>query len=355
MSRAPVPTAMLDLPPGPGLSALRAGLMAMRVLPVGLPTDRHGRGAVLGKLDAHPGTVVFIDISHSATSSAPTLLELDAAVPRDSTRARIFLTRLAGGHVSAGDRRWVRALGFADLLPEFDALDCEGHLRDALDAVASALSLACPTPAELTRYARVMNAERNASSPRAVIRSLTGLSAEAFADLLDRSLAIEDRSFRLQTYPRCFVGSEAVAWMVRKLHRSDAEAVALGQALGTLGLLVHVTHDHPFLDDHLFYRLACSNGIDRLDLGSLFDDLSGPAGVPVADRTHLTKTYARCWVGLQAVDWLVRQHTLSRIDGWLVLHRLMQFGLIDHVAYARPFIDGAFFYRFATVPQVRHV
>ena len=342
--------AMLDLPPVAGRSALRAGLRVLGVHPGGLPVDRRGRDTVLRRLGEHPGTVVFIDIARGATASPPTLLELDAVLPRDATRQRVFLTRLVGGHVSEADRRWVHSLGFADLLPEFDARDCEGGLRTALDAVARLLGLMPLAPAELARCARVLNDERDGETPRATLRSLTGKSAEEVTDLLHRSLEIADRSYHLQGYPKCFVGSEAVAWMARRWHRPAAEAVAIGQALGELGLLFHVAHEHPFLDDHLFYRLARSDAADRLDLDAAFSALHGQNGAALANRSYLGKTYPNCWIGAEAVDRLCAVFEIARHEAWLVLHRLMQFGLIEHVTHSRPMVDGTFFYRFAGLP-----
>lgn len=351
MDRAHAPTALLALPPVAGHSALRAGLMAMSVPPTVLPRERRERERLLERLAGNPATVAFIDISPDRTDALK-LGEVEALLPERPMRARVHLTRLAGGHVSEADRHWVRALGFADLVPEFDALDCEGQLRSTLDAVATALSRPVLPSVELARYARVMNAETDRTSPRAVIRALTGLSAEALATLLAGSLAIEDRAYRLQTYPRCFVGSQAVAWMSRHLHRSTAEAVALGQALGALGLLVHVAHDHPFLDDHLFYRLATSSAADRLGLGDALTLLTGPDGPAVTDWVYHFKKYEQCWAGSEAVDRLVAARGLQRHDAWIVLHRLMQFGLIAHVSGARPVVDGHFFYRFSGKPAM---
>ena len=354
MSRPAEATVLLDLPDVPARAALRAGLMAMRLAPTPLPTDRRGRDTVLRGLVDKPRAVVFIDISHGSTTTTPTLLQLDATLARDESRRRIVLTRLAGGaglgHVSDADRRWVRRLGFADLIPEFDATDCEGSLRLALDLVAQELALEPLSPAELARYARVMNDVRDTGSPRATIRALSGLSAEALAATLTQSLDIADRTWRLQRYPHCFIGSEAVAWMARHFKRSTPEALALGQALMSLGLLVHVAHEHPFLDDTLYYRLAVSPAADALDLGAVLTALVASDGVPVADRSHLGKLYPNCWIGSEAIDHLVGRHRLQRHDAWLLLHRLMQFGLIEHVTISRPVIDGNFFYRFTGQP-----
>lgn len=350
MSRAPTPEAILDLPDSPARAALRAGLMAMRVPPGTLPSDRRGRETVLRQLGEHPESVVFIDISRGGASTQSTLLQLDSQIPRGEPRRRVFLTRLAGGHVSDSDRNWASSLGFTHLFPEFDADDCEGELRTALDAVAAVFSISPIEPAELQRYARALKKERSTGSPRALIRATTGLAAEAFAAQLVQSLDIQDRSYRLQTYPKCFVGSDAVAWIARRYHRSIPEAVEVGQALGKLGLLVHVAQEHPLLDDHLFYRIAVSPAVDSLDLGAVWRALLDKDGVPVADRSYLGTTYPKCWVGSEAVARLCALHALARHEAWIVLHRLMQFGLFEHVTQARPFIDGAFFYRFTGPP-----
>lgn len=350
MARPSESTVLLDLPDVAGRAALRAGLMAMRLAPTPLPTDRQGRDTVLRGLADKPHAMAFVDISHGGPTAAPTLLQLDATLRRGESRQRIVLTRLVSGpgmgHVSEADRRWLQKLGFADLIPEFDPMDCEGTLRSALDLVARALALEPVTPAELARYARVMNDARDISSPRATIRALSGLSAEGLGELLSRSLDIGDRTWRLQRYPDCFVGSEAVAWMARHFKRSAPEALAMGQALMSLGLLVHVAHEHPFLDDKLYYRLAISAAADAIDIGAAWTALVAGSGVPIADRSYLGKTYPRCWVGSEAVDHLVAVHGVKRHDAWVLLHRLMQFGLIEHVTQSRPVIDGAFYYRF---------
>lgn len=342
----PAPTVLLDLPAAAGPSALRAALMALNVPPVVLPGEPRSRSAALGALGTNPRAMAFIDISKRTPSGACALLDLDASLPRGALRSRIVLTRLATGHVSPGDRRWVRALGFADLLADLDANDCEGQLRQAIDGVARTLALDVLPKADLARYVRAMNTSGDAASPRAVIRAHTGMSAEDFTELLHRSLNIVDRSYRLKTYAQCFVGSEAASWIARYLKRSNADAVALGQALAGLGLLVHVVQEQPFQDANFFYRLAWSPGVDELDLGTLLAALSNRDGVAIDDRSYLGTTYRACWVGSEAVDWLVKRHSVTRTDAWLVLHRLMQFGLIDHVTNERPMIDGYFFYRF---------
>ncbi|MEM9116540.1 MAG: mechanosensitive ion channel domain-containing protein [Cyanobacteria bacterium P01_F01_bin.56] len=65
---------------------------------------------------------------------------------------------------------------------------------------------------------------------------------------------IRDRRFGLHVYPRCFVGSEAVQWFMQQQLASREEAIRLGQVLVERGIIHHVTDEHSFRDDHLFYR-----------------------------------------------------------------------------------------------------
>ncbi|MGK7945736.1 MAG: mechanosensitive ion channel domain-containing protein [Microcystaceae cyanobacterium] len=67
-------------------------------------------------------------------------------------------------------------------------------------------------------------------------------------------VSIQDRRYRLNLYPNCFVGSEAVDWLAQHYTCSRPEAIELGQILIERGIIHHVTDGHPFEDDYLFYR-----------------------------------------------------------------------------------------------------
>lgn len=66
----------------------------------------------------------------------------------------------------------------------------------------------------------------------------------------------EDRWYHLRRYPKCFVGTEAVAWMLDNLPelRSRADAVRLGNELMEASLIYHVADSHEFADGHFFYE-----------------------------------------------------------------------------------------------------
>jgi hypothetical protein len=65
---------------------------------------------------------------------------------------------------------------------------------------------------------------------------------------------IGDRRYRLNLYSRCFVGSEAVEWLMKTQKATREEAIRIGQMLIDCGIIHHVVDEHPFLDDYLFYR-----------------------------------------------------------------------------------------------------
>eukprot|EP01100_Stratorugosa_tubuloviscum_P014618 TRINITY_DN7931_c0_g1_i1.p1 TRINITY_DN7931_c0_g1~~TRINITY_DN7931_c0_g1_i1.p1 ORF type:complete len:662 (-),score=300.30 TRINITY_DN7931_c0_g1_i1:64-2001(-) len=70
-------------------------------------------------------------------------------------------------------------------------------------------------------------------------------------------ISIKDRRWFFRTYPTCFVGSELVDWMVTNgVAESRSVALAIGQNMLSLNLFKHVTKDHPFKDEYLFYRFA---------------------------------------------------------------------------------------------------
>jgi hypothetical protein len=69
-----------------------------------------------------------------------------------------------------------------------------------------------------------------------------------------------DRSYRLKTYKQCFVGSEAVDYLVNSgATASREDAVLLGNAFIEMHMIEHVVRDHSFKDEYLFYRFVGEN------------------------------------------------------------------------------------------------
>jgi hypothetical protein len=75
------------------------------------------------------------------------------------------------------------------------------------------------------------------------------------ANRMRKELDIRDRSYFWSTYKDCFVGEDAVTWMVETgVAGSITEALDIGNQLQTLGFLEHVVQEHQFKNKPLFYR-----------------------------------------------------------------------------------------------------
>lgn len=65
---------------------------------------------------------------------------------------------------------------------------------------------------------------------------------------------IKDRWYRFKIYRQCFIGSEAVQWLMETQNISEQKAIQLGQMLVDRRIIHHVKNDHNFKNEFLFYR-----------------------------------------------------------------------------------------------------
>ncbi|KAL6059391.1 Ras GTPase activating protein ira2 [Balamuthia mandrillaris] len=75
-------------------------------------------------------------------------------------------------------------------------------------------------------------------------------------------IEVKNRKWRLRTYKQCFIGAEAVDWMVLNLKdivKNRSEAVRLGKKLVAMGYIMHVTDGHNFEDEYFFYRFLSAS------------------------------------------------------------------------------------------------
>ena len=336
----------MDLPPSGGAGALKGALISMGLVPQPLPMNAAQRRQALETLS--DGALAFIDVSDPALHGRLPLGRLLEELPDTAARGRVMLSRAGGGHVSAQDRDWMMQQGFAELLPDWLGGPDRKVLRAVLAWTARLTGLDEPAPEALLTYTRVLSGVSggdDAIAARATVWRLTGEAPEAFVGRLATLLHIADRRWRFTDYPRCFVGSEAVERLMSALRLPRKEAIALGQAMNELGLLTHVVQEHPFLDQGLYYRLAWSDALDRVDASALWQTVEDGLPARTATRSYLGTAYPDCFIGEELVTLLADKHVLHRVDAWLALHRMAQWRWIEHVTRARPFIDGYFFYR----------
>ncbi len=221
------------------------------------------------------------------------------------------------------------------------------------------------------------------------------------------SQIIRDRRYRMRVYKRCFVASELIDVMLEREYVMDrSSGVAMGLALQQNGHLHHVVDHHAFRDGRYFFRwyndeAALLMGTHTMHHGSSMvamgagqrneegtEDQEGiftrleidfpglaelmRAGLVVEDRVYRGQMNRQCFVGRDAVDWLVgwirAQNSSSRGDGAgsggvkttggdvshtrlrneaVALGRAMvTAGLICHVSETHTFKDGALLYHF---------
>ncbi|MEM8719184.1 MAG: DEP domain-containing protein [Cyanobacteria bacterium P01_G01_bin.39] len=76
----------------------------------------------------------------------------------------------------------------------------------------------------------------------------------------EQGVEIKTRRYKLKLYQRCFVGNEAVDWIISKTKLSRTDAVSLGQKMLEKGIFHHVLDEHEFKDEPLFYRFDADEG-----------------------------------------------------------------------------------------------
>lgn len=85
-------------------------------------------------------------------------------------------------------------------------------------------------------------------------------------------------------YSKCFVGSEAVQWMVDNLQIDRSTAVAMGERLMDAGIVHHVTHSEPFCDEYYFYRFQEDDESNILNMKRIWD-----AAIPARHAVDVAK------------------------------------------------------------------
>jgi hypothetical protein len=90
---------------------------------------------------------------------------------------------------------------------------------------------------------------------------------------LKAGITVRDRFYYLTVYSRCFVGTEAVSWIQKDQHCSEAEAVELGNRLLNVNLIYHCQHNRFFLNSHTYYRF------NKHTLRDIVEGLRAPMGI----------------------------------------------------------------------------
>ena len=162
------------------------------------------------------------------------------------------------------------------------------------------------------------------------------------------TLDVRDRTFRLKTYRHCFVGREAVDWLVRHERMERPQAVRACRRLLALGLVRHVLDEHDFEDGELYYRMA---DLPAQTYGAtpacaeFSTHIRGIDGPLARDHSRGWLTHRQCCTGREIVDWTVAAYRVSRETATAWATDLMRQGALRHVFDDKPFSDGNALFR----------
>jgi len=170
--------------------------------------------------------------------------------------------------------------------------------------------------------------------------------------MMREQIDVRSRVVRLRKYKDCFVGSEAVDWMMEKLNlKTKEEAIEVGEMLLHRGFIFHYTRSASFLNSKTeYYRFR-----DKLESSHKLDDdkineivVLMRWEVQRKDRKKGKQVYPACFVGSEAVDWLVKKLKLSsREEGVEFGQTLIDRSIIHHVNFGETFTDKqTSFYKF---------
>lgn len=78
--------------------------------------------------------------------------------------------------------------------------------------------------------------------------SSADLDLDTLVDNFKKNVSVKDRRYRFKTYKKCFVGSDAVQWMVSSgTAETREDAVTLGLLMQEAGLIEHCVRDHEYV------------------------------------------------------------------------------------------------------------
>uniref|UniRef100_A0A8C2BAN1 Phosphatidylinositol 3,4,5-trisphosphate-dependent Rac exchanger 2 protein n=1 Tax=Cyprinus carpio TaxID=7962 RepID=A0A8C2BAN1_CYPCA len=168
---------------------------------------------------------------------------------------------------------------------------------------------------------------------------------------------IKDRKRKLTTFPKCFLGSEFVSWLMEIGETNNPEeGVLLGQALLENGIIHHVTDKHQFKPEPVLYRFRYDDGTyhprsDMQDVISkgvrLFCRLHSLFTPVIRDKDYHLRTYKSVVMANKLIDWLIAQGDCrSREEALILGVELCDNGFMHHVLEKSEFKDEPLLFRF---------
>ncbi|RVE58754.1 hypothetical protein OJAV_G00198160 [Oryzias javanicus] len=180
---------------------------------------------------------------------------------------------------------------------------------------------------------------------------------EKLYHLMTKGNLIKDRKRKLTTFPKCFLGSEFVSWLMEIGETSNPEeGVHLGQALLENGIIHHVTDKHQFKPEPVLYRFRYDDGTfhprsDMHDVISkgvrLYCRLHSLFTPVIRDKDYHLRTYKSVVMANKLIDWLIAQGDCrSREEALILGVELCDNGFMHHLLEKSEFKDEPLLFRF---------
>uniref|UniRef100_A0A672ZUZ5 Phosphatidylinositol-3,4,5-trisphosphate-dependent Rac exchange factor 2 n=1 Tax=Sphaeramia orbicularis TaxID=375764 RepID=A0A672ZUZ5_9TELE len=175
---------------------------------------------------------------------------------------------------------------------------------------------------------------------------------EKLYHLMTKGNLIKDRKRKLTTFPKCFLGSEFVSWLMEIGETGNPEeGVHLGQALLENGIIHHVTDKHQFKPEPVLYRFRYDDGTyhPRSDMHDVISKviLLPLLSCPFRDKDYHLRTYKSVVMANKLIDWLIAQGDCRTREEALILGvELCDNGFMHHVLEKSEFKDEPLLFRF---------
>jgi Domain found in Dishevelled, Egl-10, and Pleckstrin (DEP) len=274
-------------------------------------------------------------------------------------QAKLLLSQSHQLVIRGAQAQWAKDQGAIGLLPSLSAHRLHEQIAEQLapafavwnQAVnwSRAQSFASMVPAGLGRSAELKNAHRLLAELNSRAISLKQIALWARDE---GGFEVSDRRWRLNAYPRCFVGSQATEFLMERIGCDADKAVRIAEQLRVAGVLHHVAHEHAFEHGDFYYRFYTpGEAARRVRLLSLVKHMVAPEGVTVRERIVQGEIYANCISGQELVAWLQGKLKVSADEAVQLGQFLLELGLLGDPGKALRFRNAEALYRFSGLAE----
>eukprot|EP00190_Bangiopsis_sp_CCMP1999_P005399 CAMPEP_0198729902 /NCGR_PEP_ID=MMETSP1475-20131203/21620_1 /TAXON_ID= ORGANISM="Unidentified sp., Strain CCMP1999" /NCGR_SAMPLE_ID=MMETSP1475 /ASSEMBLY_ACC=CAM_ASM_001111 /LENGTH=385 /DNA_ID=CAMNT_0044492625 /DNA_START=85 /DNA_END=1242 /DNA_ORIENTATION=+ len=159
-----------------------------------------------------------------------------------------------------------------------------------------------------------------------LLRQKHKLELERIAQLLRWEVDVKDRWSKCKLHRQCFVGRDAVTYLIKNEHASNrVEAVLLGRRLMRMGVFLCINPRLDFEDKNLFYEFVDEDDegcfrevLSKRSLEAKLDERDAvkaaaklSQGLVLVDRWFKLRYHRRTFFGDDAIEWLIGSRTAA--------------------------------------------